>query len=169
VPSAEAGRKVWKTITLGQFANTFALRNALDAAGCGIGDLAAQILARPAFVLSPAKVDVDLVVVSGADLGTPTEPSLADVYALAQAHGLALAPAEVGPQLRLQYLDQPVGEFLHVGMSPINTWSGEPVILVLANGGAVLILIGTESSANAKISATTPFLFIRPRLLAEER
>jgi hypothetical protein len=46
VPSAEAGRKVWKTITLGQFANTFALRNALDAAGCGIGDLAAQILAR---------------------------------------------------------------------------------------------------------------------------
>ena len=169
VPSAEAGRKVWKTITLGQFANTFALRNALDAAGCGIGDLAAQILARPAFVLSPAKVDVDLVVVSGADLGTPTEPSLADVYALAQAHGLALAPAEVGPLLRLQYLDQPVGEFLHVGMSPINTWSGEPVILVLANGGAGLILIGTESSANAKISATTPFLFIRPRLLAEER
>ncbi|MFZ0673142.1 MAG: hypothetical protein WAM50_22905, partial [Pseudolabrys sp.] len=98
---------------------------------------------------------MDLVVVSGADLGTPTEPSLADVYTLARAHGLALAPAEVGLQLRLQYLDQPVGEFLHVGMNPINTWSGEPVILVLVNGGAGLILIGTESSANAKISATT--------------
>jgi hypothetical protein len=111
---------------------------------------------------------VDLVVVSGADLGTPTEPSLADVYTLARAHGLALAPAEVGLQLRLQYLDQPVGEFLHVGMNPINTWSGEPVILVLVNGGAGLILIGTESSANTKISATTPFLFVRPRVLAVE-
>jgi hypothetical protein len=169
VPSAEAVRKVWKTITLGRFANTFALRNALDAAGCGIGDLAEQILARPAFTLNPVNVDVDLVVVSGAELGMPTESSLADVYARAQAHGLALAPAEVGPLLRLQYLDQPVGEFLHVGMTPINTWAGEPVILVLVNGGAGLILIGTESSANAKISATSRLLFVRPRVLAEER
>jgi len=134
VPSAEAVRKVWKTITLGRFANTFALRNALDAAGCGIGDLAEQILARPAFTLNPVNVDVDLVVVSGAELGMPTESSLADVYARAQSHGLALAPAEVGPLLRLQYLDQSVGEFLHVGMTPINTWAGEPVILVLVNG-----------------------------------
>ena len=46
---AEAVRKVWKTITLERSANTFALRNALDAAGCGIGDLAEQILARQAF------------------------------------------------------------------------------------------------------------------------
>ena len=111
---------------------------------------------------------MDLVVVSGADLGTPTETSLVDVYARAQERGLALAPAEVGPQLRLQYLDQPIGEFLHVGMNPINTWSGEPVILVLVNGGAGLILIGTESSANTKISATPPFLFVRPRVLAVE-
>ena len=72
VPPAEAVRKVWKTITLGRFANTFALRNALDAAGCGIGDLAEQILARPAFAMNPAE-DVDLVVVSAAELGTPTE------------------------------------------------------------------------------------------------
>jgi hypothetical protein len=168
VPLAEAVRKVWKTITLGRFANTFALRNALDAAGCGIGDLAEQILARPAFAMNPAE-DVDLVVVSAAELGTPTETSLVDVYARAQERGLALAPAEVGPQLRLQYPDQPIGEFLHVGMNPINTWSGEPVIFALVNGGAGLILIGTESSANAKISATTRFLFVRPRVLAKER
>jgi hypothetical protein len=168
VPSpAEAVRKVWKTITLGRFANTFALRNALDAAGCGIGDLAEQILARPAFAMNPAE-DVDLVVVSAAELGTPTETSLVDVYARAQERGLTLAPAEVGPQLRLQYLDQPIGEFLHVGMNPINTWSGEPVIFALVNGGAGLILIGTESSANAKISATTRFLFVRPRVLAKK-
>ena len=169
VPLAEAVRKVWKTITLGRFANTFALRNALDAAGCGIGDLAEQILARPAFAMNSAEVDVDLVVVSAAELGTPPETSLVDVYARAQERGLALAPAEVGPQLRLQYPDQPIGEFLHVGMNPINTWSGEPVIFALVNGGAGLILIGTESSANAKISATTRFLFVRPRVLAKER
>jgi hypothetical protein len=89
---------------------------------------------------------VDLVVVSGADLGTPTEPSLADVYARAHAHGLSLAPAEVGPQLRLEYLDQPIGEFLHVGMNPINTWSGEPTIFVLVTGGQ-----GLSSSAQRAV------------------
>jgi hypothetical protein len=167
-PSIDNVWKIWRKITLGQFANTFALRNALDAAGCGIGDLAEQILSRPSFALSAAKIDVDLVVVSGAELGTVTEPSLADIYAHTQAHGLALVPAEVGPLLRLEYLDQPIGEFLNVGMTPINTWAGEPVILTIANGGAGLILIGKDGSPNAKMSAMSRFLFVRPRVLAEE-
>ena len=36
-PSIDAVRETWKTITLGRFTNSFALRNALDAAGCGVG------------------------------------------------------------------------------------------------------------------------------------
>ena len=59
--------RVWKTITLGEFANSFALRNALDAADCGIGDLAEEILARPAFTLASTKTDVGLVVVSAVE------------------------------------------------------------------------------------------------------
>jgi hypothetical protein len=42
---------VWKTITLGTFVDSFALRNALDAKGCNIGGLAAEIVVRPAFVI----------------------------------------------------------------------------------------------------------------------
>jgi hypothetical protein len=45
----------------------------LDAAGCGIGDLAEEILARPAFTLASTKTDVDLVVVSAAELGLSGE------------------------------------------------------------------------------------------------
>ena len=161
VPQArEAVRKVWKTITFGRFANTFALRNALDAAGCGIGDLAEQILARPAFAMNPAE-DVDLVVVSAAELGTPTETSLVDVYARAQERGLALAPAEVGPQLRLQYPDQPIGEFLHVGMNPINTWSGEPVIFALVNRGSRASPHRHREQCQRKNISDDP-LFVRP-------
>src|SRR5262245_34720839 len=52
---------VWKTITIGTFANSFALLNALDAAGCAIGDSAQQVLARPAFTVSAAKASVELV------------------------------------------------------------------------------------------------------------
>ena len=61
-----------------------ALRNALDAVGCGIGNLAAEILARPAFTLSATKADVELFAVSAAELGFQTETaSLADKFMLA--------------------------------------------------------------------------------------
>ena len=153
---------VWKTITVGTFANSFALRNALDAAGCGIGDLAGEILARPAFTLSATKTDVELFAVSAAELGFQTDTaSLADIYARAQQLGFGLAAAEVAPQLRLQYFDQPIGEFLIIGMEPIKTWMGEPVILTVANGGAGLILIGQDGSADAQISVVSRFLFVR--------
>jgi len=166
VVRADAVHKVWKAIKLGEFANSFALRNALDAADCGIGDLAEEILARPAFTLASTKTDVDLVVVSAAELGFAVEPvSLRDIYSRAEKLGLGLAPAEVGPALRLQYFDQPIGEFLHVGMKPITTWQGDPVIFVVANGGAGLILIGQNDSADTQMHASSNFLFVRPREL----
>jgi hypothetical protein len=155
---------VWKTITVGTFANSLALRGALDAASCGIRDSAAEILARPSFTLSAAKTDVELIVVSVAELGFQTDTaSLADIYARAHQLGLGLAAAEVAPQLRIQYFDQPVGEFLIIGMEPIRTWKGEPVILNVANGGAGLILFGQDGSADAEISVVSRFLFVRSR------
>jgi hypothetical protein len=153
---------VWKTITVGTFADSFALSNALDAVGCGIGDAAGEILARPTFTLSATKTNVELFAVSAAELGFETDTaSLAEIYARAQQLGFGLAAAEVAPQLRLQYFDQPVGEFLIIGMEPIKTWNGEPIILTVANGGAGLILIGQNGSADAQISLVSRFLFAR--------
>jgi hypothetical protein len=153
---------VWKTIRVGTFANSFALHGALAAAGCGIGDLAEEILARPAFTLSATKTEVELVAVSASELGFQTDTaSLADIYARAQQLGFGLAAAEVGPQLRLQYFDQPMGEFLIIGMEAIKTWKGEPVILVVANGGAGLVLIGQHGGADAEIPRASRFLFVR--------
>ena len=152
---------VWRTITVGTFANSFALLNALDAEGCGIGGLAEEILARPAFNVGTKKTSVELFAVSAAELGFPPETArLADVYARAQQLGFGLAAAEVGPQLRLQYFDQPMGEFL-IAMEPIKTWKGEPVILAVANGGAGLVLLGRDGSADAEIPAASRFLFVR--------
>jgi hypothetical protein len=162
VTSADAV-PVWRKITVGTFADPLALRNALDAVGCSIGDLAAQIIARPAFTLSATKTNVELFTVSAAQLGFQTDTvSLAEIYARAQHLGFRLAAAEIAPQLRLQYFDQPIGEFLIIGMEPIKTWEGEPVILTVANGGAGLILIGQDGSAGAEISVTSRFLFVRP-------
>jgi len=151
----------WKTITLGTFADSLALRNALDKKGCGVGGLAAEILARPAFNVGTKKTSVELFAVSAAELGfQPDAVRLADVYARAQQLGFGLAAAEVGPQLRLQYFDQPMGEFL-IAMEPIKTWKGQPVILAVANGGAGLVLIGRDGSADAEIPVASRFLFVR--------
>jgi hypothetical protein len=152
---------VWRTITVGTFANSFALLNALDAAGCGIGESAEEILARPAFTVGTTKTTVELFAVSAAELGFRTDTArLADIYARAQQLGFRLAAAEVAPQLRLQYFDQPMGEFL-IGMEPIKTWTGEPVILTVTNGGAGLVLIGRDGSADAEIPVASRFLFVR--------
>jgi hypothetical protein len=152
---------VWRTITIGTFANSFALLNALDAAGCGIGGSAEEILARPAFTVGTTKTNVELFALSAVELGFQTDTApLADIYARAQQLGFGLAVAEVAPQLRLQYFDQPMGEFL-VGMAPIKTWKGEPVILAVANGGAGLVLIGRDGSADAEIPVASRFLFVR--------
>lgn len=153
---------IWKTITVGTFADSIALRNALDAFGCSVGGAAAEILARPTFTVSSTATNVELVAVSAAELGFKTDTAtLAAVYKRARQLGFELVAAEIGPQLRLQYFDQPVGEFLIVGMEPIKSWSGDPVILNVANGGAGLILIGQDGRDDAEISATSRFLFVR--------
>ncbi len=127
---------VWKTIKIGTFANFFALSNAMDAVGCGIGNSAGEILARPTFTLSATKANVELFAASASELGFQIDTAaLADIYARAKQLGFGLAAAEVGPQLRIQYFDQPIGEFLTIGMEPIRTWKGAPAILNVANGG----------------------------------
>jgi hypothetical protein len=152
---------VWRTITVGTFANSFALLNALDAAGCGIGGSAEEILARPAFAVGTTKTNVELFALSAAELGFRSDTvTLTAIYGRARQLGFELAAAEVGPQLRLQYFDQPMGEFL-IGMEPIKTWKGEPVILTVTNGGAGLVLIGRDGSADAEIPVASRFVFVR--------
>ena len=146
----------WKTITIGNYADSLKLRNELNGVGCNVGGQAAEILARPTFILAPHKANIELALVSPAQLGfTSDTVTLANVYARAQNLGFELAAPEVGPQLRIQYFDQPMGEFLIIGMEPIKTWSGEPVILNVANGGAGLILIGQDGRAEAEIAITS--------------
>jgi uncharacterized protein YjiS (DUF1127 family) len=153
---------VWKKISVGTFSDSFALRDALSAKGCGVGGSAEEILARPAFTFSRTKTVVELFAVSAVELGFETETaSLGQIYVRAQQLGFDLAAAEIAPQLRLQYFDQPIGEFLIIGMAPIKTWQGEPVVLTVANGGAGLILIGQDGQLDAQISITSRFLFVQ--------
>jgi hypothetical protein len=97
---------VWKTITLGTYKNSNALHSALVENGFEIDEDATSVMSNPAFVLSLREKQVDLVVVSVADLGFKKGAEMKVIYGRAEEMGLALCPSEVGPQLRLQYKNQ---------------------------------------------------------------
>jgi hypothetical protein len=159
-----AGIPVWKTVKVGTVQSKWDLYRALDAAHCELGDAAEDMFAQPGFSVSPGKIETDLVSVALAQLGL-ARASLQDVYARAQKLGFALAAPEIGPQLRLQYYEQPCGEFLNIAMAPIETSDGKPKIFVVGNGGAGLLLTGSDIGAT-EFHGAARFIFVRQRNVA---
>jgi hypothetical protein len=152
---------IWKTITLGTYDSVTSLREAVRRYA---GSLAGQGLDGPNFTVSRTKTDIDLVRLSVAELGFEAESApLAEIHARAAQLCLEPCPAEVAPQLRLQYLDQPVGEFLHVAMNPLATERGDFVGLSVANGGAGLLLLGGDGRPSLSVPSTVHLVFARPR------
>jgi hypothetical protein len=155
--------QVWRTITLGSYKGVDAYRDALDIAKIKIGDSADEILGRPAFPYARTKTGVELAVLSAADLGVESDrASLAEVYQRARQAGLELCPAEVGPQLRLDYRTQPLGEALDIAMEPVATYGGEPTILTLANWGTGLLLIGRDGRPESAVFRKSRFVLALP-------
>lgn len=117
----------WKTVRIGTHKKLNSLRKDIEkngfniAYGCGS---AGGFMTKELFyhfekvTLAKEETMVDLVNISVGDLGFETTV-LRNIYARAIESGLSLCLAEVGPQLRLQYADQPFGEKLHIAMETI--------------------------------------------------
>jgi hypothetical protein len=155
--------QIWRTITLGTYKGVDAYRDALDSARIKIGDSADEILGRPAFPYATTKTEMELTVLSVAGLGLETEnASQSDVHRGAKQLGLELCPAEVGPQLRLDYHNQPLGEALDIAMEPVATYTGDPTIFALVNFGTGLALIGSDGRSDSMMPRTRRFVFALP-------
>jgi hypothetical protein len=154
--------RIWRKLTLGTHKGVNAYRNALDAAGIKVGDSADEILGRPAFRYAGTKTEVEVTLVSAAKLGVESESTLADVYRRARQIGLELCPPEVGPQLRLDYRNQPLGEALNIAMEPVATYGGQPTILSLVNFGSGLALIGGDGRSDFMVPRTFLYVFALP-------
>lgn len=116
---------IWRTVKLGVGSKTgTAFTKAFTKAGMKVSDWAKDVLNRPAFTVAPEETELKLVRVTVAELGFENGATRADIYARAEEFGLDLCPAEVGPQLRLQYADQLTDEYLLVGMEPITDSDG---------------------------------------------
>jgi len=116
--------KVFKTLKLGTDPRTAdQFREAFKDGGFKISDWADDILGKTS--LTTKETDAELVVMSVGELGFKNGAKRKDIYKRALSLGLELCPAEVGPQLRLQYKDQPNGEWLLIAMEPIADSGGD--------------------------------------------
>ena len=170
---------VWKTIKLGTGLKTSSdFYSSLEQSKMLVGDLANDILGKPTFTVSERRTYVDLVSVSVADLGFKDEAYRRDIHARALSLGLELCPAEVGPQLRLQYVDQPSGECLTIGMEAIIDSYDDPTIFTVGFDGpdsdvdpslhdeahlGELSLYGDCGDPDEILNTNRRFVFVRPR------
>lgn len=126
-------RPAWKTIKLGTHDSHQALRQALVDGGFRIGSWGDDILKRISVATKPNRVD--LVLTTVAELGFPNGARWSEVYGKILSLGLRLCPAEAGPQLRFQYPDQPMGEWVLIAMEPITDSDGYPHVFSVARDG----------------------------------
>ncbi len=159
----EQGFAIWKTIKLGTGLKTADdFRVAIKAAGMYIGDWGNDILGKHAFTARSEETEVELVVASVAELGFKDGATRKDIYVRAQELGLDLCPPEVGPQLRLQYTDQPKGEWLVIAMEPmIDSDDSRGLFNVKRSGDGEQYLDGFYGYPGCVWPADVRFVFLR--------
>ena len=119
-PTEEAWKMTWKNIKYGTH-TARELVSAIDE--FKVSKFAADTLKR-IVVSAHNEKEIQLVKASNGQLGFAEKANRIDVYNRIVKLGFVLIPAELGPQLRRQYKDQPLGECLLMAMLPVVDSSG---------------------------------------------
>jgi hypothetical protein len=152
----------WKTITIGNYKSTSALEKAILDSGFRIGSWANDVLKSPHFTLAPQERKIDLVRITPKDLGFENGAYRKDVYKRAREVGLELCPLEIGPQLRLQYTDQPRLETLQIGMEPqVDSEGHESEFRIVHGGDGFIWLVGDHKHPDDFWKADEYFIFVK--------
>ena len=98
-----------------------------------LNESAERLFASDRFATAATRQVLTTVELTVRDLGFPQRATIGDVVARAAALGLSLCPVELGPHLRLNYLDQPEGYWgqplrQHEAPSGSITIASEPLV-----------------------------------------
>ena len=107
------------------------LQRQLSAEGIKISNWTNDMLKNNDFTTLPESQNLNTVRLKVSDLGLTGYPTTDQIYAKAKELGLELCPAEAGPHLRLKYKDQPLDEWLYIGMKQITVSRGSPNVFKL--------------------------------------
>jgi hypothetical protein len=116
--------EAWKTLKLGTHKSVDDLRQAILDNGNRISPWGDDILGKIELAKTETEVTLHVATVkelTGKDVATNRE-----INEAIREKGYDLCPAEVGPQLRLQYQNQPSGEWLIVATEPVTDSGGDP-------------------------------------------
>ena len=149
----------WKTIKIGTQKSVKDLTKALTVNGFRISEWAGDILKK--ITLANAETEIELVLVSVADLGFTKATRRDAIYDRAKELGLDLVPAEAGPQLRLQYTDQPLNEWMVMAMEPIADSDGNLRVFDVARIGGGWWLDGSLGNPGSVWSPDYRWVFAR--------
>ncbi len=114
------------------------IRKQLEKENCKVSNWANDILSKIA--IPKNETTLDLVTVTVSELGFENGATREDIYKRAQELGLSLCPAWVGPALRLAYKNQPVDEWLLIGMKPVVDSDECPDVFRVGHGSGGLWL-----------------------------
>jgi len=103
----------------------------MEAAHINISDYAKSMMENPDFVTGKNKEEATLIRLTVADLGFKTSATTDQIYERAQTLGLELCPPDTGPNYRLKYKDQPLNEWIRIGMKQIAGSDGDPYVFFL--------------------------------------
>ncbi|MEK7506301.1 MAG: hypothetical protein AAB572_01720 [Patescibacteria group bacterium] len=129
--------------------------------GINVSDYAKDMIESKDFTTLKKSEPEDLVRLKVDDLGFPKDknPTTDEVYKRIEELGLELCPAETGPQLRLKYADQPLNEWVRIGMKQIADRGGGPHVFDLSRDDDGLWLNNGWASPEGGWNTDREFVF----------
>ncbi|MBI2552737.1 hypothetical protein HYW17_05560 [Candidatus Uhrbacteria bacterium] len=132
-------------------------------AGMQINPYAKAMMEHPDFTTLKKAEQADLVRLTVKDLGFSQGATTQEIYDKAQALGLELCPTEVGPHYRLSYTDQPMREWVVIGMKQITDPNGYPSVFDVARNEDGLWLRRNWAKPESRWYPVNRFVFrLRP-------
>ena len=161
--------KIWRAIKLGNaFKSADDFRSVMAEEGCRISDWANDMMSKSDFAKSLVGVspdeEFDLVDMTTAELiGENRDGTTDKVFAGAHRLGLEECPAWMGPKVRLEYKNQPNGEWILIGMKPLRDSDGDLNVFRVGRADSEFWLLSEYGYPDRVWSASGRWLFRRPR------
>jgi hypothetical protein len=135
------------------------LRQELEEQKINVSGYAQEMIQSKYFTTQNNKEQITLVRLKVRDLGFTNGATTQEIYDKAKQLGLDLCPAEIGPNLRLQYIDQPLGEWFFVAMEQIRDRGGFPNVFNLERDGDGLWLFDIWANPGYRWNPVDEFAF----------
>ena len=157
-----------RTITLGTHKTVSEMQSAITDAGKKISDWGNGIMDQPAFTIAQQEEKLHLVETSVAEIGFPKGTTYktfreravgTEVEFEGETYTVELCPNEAGPKLRIEYDDQPKGEWLRVAMEAITDSGGRLTLFDVGHVGGAVWLSGRSGRGDDDWGGEDRFMF----------